>query len=163
MSAELNDAVEMPAMTGAEMQSTREYLGFTNKWLADKFTIGERRLFRMESDRERIPQFLVSFYDEALVATKEIVDELAAVYRRKVKANDSGAPVIFLTYRSDEAYADADESVPGIDQRFCARWHRMVGARLAERVPGLIVSYWDVDNMPELGQPGKPRPNQLMD
>jgi len=153
---------ELPAMTGAEMQSTREYLGFTNKWVADKFTISERRLYRMESDRERIPQFLVSFYDEVAVATKEAVTELAAVYRRKVKAGD-GEPVIFQTYRSDEAYAEADESVPGVDHRYCARWHRMVGARLAEQVPGLMVSYWDMNNVPQLGTPGVPKSVQQMD
>ena len=104
---------QLPAMTGAEMQATREYLGFTLQWIADKFAVGERRLHRMEADRERIPDFLVTFLDEAEAETKEIVTDLTAIYRRKVKAAEGTE--FFKTYRNDELYAEADDSVPGVD------------------------------------------------
>jgi hypothetical protein len=39
----------LPAMTGAEMQTTREFLGLTRGWLASDLQMGERRMMRMES------------------------------------------------------------------------------------------------------------------
>lgn len=141
----------LPAMTGAEMQATREYLGLTLAWLAEKFSLNERRLHRMEADRDRIPDFLVKYFDESAAYTDQLVSDLIAEYRRRVKGADG--TVFFKVFRKDDAYDEASNDVPGVNHNFPAKWHRIVGARVAEGAPGLILSYWDVDQAPVLPGP----------
>lgn len=134
---------ELPAMTGAELQATREFLGLSRSWLADKLQIRERRIMRMDADQEPIPPAMVSFLDEVTAETKAIFGDLVARYRREVKADEE--PVFFRTYRTDDLYqADVPES------KYPSRWHRMLAARLYDAVPGLVISYWDREDQPEL-------------
>jgi hypothetical protein len=118
----------LPAMTGAEMQCTREWLGIDRKWLSEHLVISDRRLARMEAGRESIPDAVVSTIDDIAEETKDMVHEMVADYRRKVKAGD-GAGVTLLTYRIDEEYHG----------KYTARWHRMLSARVADAVPGLVL------------------------
>ena len=129
----------LPAMTGAEMQATREFLGLTRGWLAADLQISERRMMRMEADKERIPDALVARLDEVAVAAKEEVTEMTARYRREAKRNP-GMDILVRTYKADEDYA-ATAGWPG----FPAKWHRMCCARVCEAVPGLVLTYRDTE------------------
>lgn len=124
--------VPLPAMTGAEMQATREFLGLSRSWLSEEMTMGERRMMRMEADKESIPDALVSKLDEIDAETKQEVTRLIAIYRREVK---SGREIVTLrTYRKDEEYSHAGGKYP-------AKWHRMMCARVVEAVPRLVLVY----------------------
>ena len=135
----MTENVALPAMTGAEMQMTREFLGLTRGWLADDLQMGERRMMRMEADKERIPDALVARLDEVAAYTKDVVSEMIAHYRRLSKRNRDD-DLFIRTYRTDEDYAEADDY-----QGFPAKWHRMCCARTCEAVQGLGVSYQDVE------------------
>jgi len=126
------DVMTLPAMTGAEMQTTREFLGLSLGWLSRHMTMNERRLMRMEAGQESIPDGLVAALDEISGETDELVSELIAKYRRQVKASED--TVTFGTFRTDKEAASADSKYP-------ARWHRMVCARVTQAVPGLVIFY----------------------
>lgn len=129
----------LPAMTGAEMQTTREFLGLTRGWLANDLQMGERRMMRMEADQERIPDALVSRLDDVAAHTKEVVSDMIARYRRAAKRNP-GEDLFIQTYKTDEGYAASSEWMG-----YPAKWHRMCCARVCEAVPGVILTYDDVD------------------
>jgi hypothetical protein len=122
----------LPAMTGAEMQVTREFLALSRGRLANHLVLNERRMLRMEAGQEQIPQVIVSTLDDIYEETKDEVQRLTAEYRRKVKA--SGDNVTIRTYRSDKEYWAAGGKYP-------SRWHRMVCGRLLGAVPGLVLVY----------------------
>lgn len=125
---------DLPAITAAEMQATREYLGLSNTWVANQLVINERRLVRMEAGQEpQIPQAVMTLLDEVYADAKETVERMVAMYRRKVKAAGD-EPVILYTYRTDRDYEDAGGKYP-------SRWHRHVCARVADAVPGLIIMH----------------------
>lgn len=126
---------DLPAMTGAEMQTAREFMGLTRGWLANDLQMGERRMMRMEAGQENIPDALVARLDEIAAHTKEVVSDLIAKYRRAVKRSP-GEDVFIQTYKTDEAFAESDDW-PG----YPAKWHRMCCARVADAVPGLIMTY----------------------
>lgn len=115
-------------MTAAELQATREYLGLTVRWLAEKLVVEERRLMRMEEGQEEIPMFLVSYLDDVYEETKDLVEEMVAQYRREVKSSGGGV-VALKTYRVESDYSG----------KYSARWHRQVCARVAAAVPGLVL------------------------
>jgi hypothetical protein len=106
---------ELPAMTGAELMCTREFLGIDRKWLADRLVINDRRLARMEAGKESIPDAVVSELDEIMATTTEIVRRLTAEYRRKVKSS-GGDDVPVATYRLDTDYSGQDME-PGVQQQ----------------------------------------------
>ena len=122
---------QLPAMTGAEMQTTRESLGLTLGWLSQHMTMNERRMMRMEAGQESIPDGLVARLDEIAAEASELVSDLIAKYRRMVKAAADGEPVTLTTYRTAKDY----------DSEYPARWHRMVCARVCQAVPGLVIVY----------------------
>ena len=125
---------ELPAMTACELQTTREFLGLSTSWIANKLVLNERRLVRMESGQEpNIPQVVVALLDDVYAETKETVERMIATYRRKMKAAD-GEPVPLYTYRTDIEYETAGGAFP-------SRWHRHVCARVADSVPGVMLIY----------------------
>lgn len=126
---------DLPAMTGAELRATREYLGLSTKWIADHLVIGERRIQRMESGKESIPQVIVDLIERIHAHTAELCEQLSATYRRKVKAS-GGASVLLPTYRVDRA-----SEVAGLE--YPSRWHRHVAARVASSCPGAVLTYID--------------------
>lgn len=136
----------LPAMTGAEMQTAREFLGLTRGWLADDLLINERRMMRMEADKERIPDAVVARLDEIAAQTKDHVSELIAKYRRLSKKHPDD-DLFIRSWRTDEDYEASAEY-----RGFPAKWHRMVCARVCEAVQGLGVTYREV---PEVQ--GEPR------
>ena len=126
---------ELPAMTGAEMQTYREFLGLSRGWLAQDLQMGERRMMRMEAGQERIPNALVSKLDDIAAYTRDTVTDMIAQYRRKSKRTP-GEDVFIRSYKTDEAYA----ATPGYSG-YPAKWHRMCCARVNEAVPGLVITY----------------------
>ena len=135
-----NEYPDLPAMTGAEMQVTREWLGLNRKWLSGHLQISERRLLRMEAEQESIPSGVVSFLDELNAHTKSVVDEQVAKYRRLVKTSDGD--VLYRTWR-DSTY----------EGEYCASWHRGVAARVADAVPQLVLTYWEREDQPVFHKP----------
>lgn len=131
---------DLPAMTGAEMQTAREFLGLTRGWLANDLQMGERRMMRMEAGQERIPDALVSKLDDVNAHTKDVVSDLIAKYRRAVKRSP-GEDVFIQTYKSDEAFAVSPDW-PG----YPAKWHRMCCARVMDAVPGVILTYDELED-----------------
>lgn len=131
-------------MTGAEFRIAREFLGLSTKWMAEYLSVNERELFRWEKSESPVPDGVAGEMDDLLEASNTIVRRLVQEYRRLVKEND-GDGVELLTFRKDEEYwlnIARDQSGVG-DKRFPARWHRMLCARVAAAVPGLIVDYWE--------------------
>lgn len=124
----------LPALSAAEMQTTREYLGLSTKWISEKLVLNERRLVRMENGQEPvIPPPVIKLLDDIYETTRDTVERMTAVYRRKVKAAGD-EPVILKTYRTDAEYTTAGGIYP-------SRWHRHVCARVAESIPSIIIMH----------------------
>jgi hypothetical protein len=133
---------EIPAMSPAELQTTREFLGLSTSWIAEKLVINKRRLVRMESGQEpSVPQAIITLLDEIHDETLESVERMVAANRRKAKA--STEPVVLLTYRTDKDYLAAGGKYP-------ARWHRHICARVADAVPNTVLMYTEPES-PDLG------------
>src|ERR1700757_1244731 len=118
-------------MTGIEMIVTKEFLGLSTGWIARRLVISDRRLRRMEAGEEHIPQAVITLLDDVYEETKSLVDRMSADYRRRVKASD-GDVVILYTYRTDEEFLAEGGYYP-------AKWHRLLCARVAAAVPGLVL------------------------
>lgn len=134
---------DLPAISAAELQATREYLGLSTAWMAKQLVINERRLIRMESGQEpQIPQVVMTLLDEVYADTKETVERMVALYRRKAKAAGD-EPIILYTYRVDRDYEEAGGKYP-------SRWHRHVCQRVADAVPQVVLMH-AIPEVPETG------------
>lgn len=130
--AEYTDPVGMPEderMTDAELKVIREYLGLTTRWLADHLGVAERTVHRWESGASPIPDGVRLEVERLEVATATAVG--AAVEA----CMDLPDPAV-VTYRTDEEYRARHP-----EPTWPASWHRAVVARVAEEVPGLVISY----------------------
>ena len=121
-------------MTAAEFRITREYLGLTTAWLADRLDVRERTVHRWEAGESPIPvrvgEDIEAIAAETAGLVGRLIDDCA-------DTPDRGA---LLTYRTDADYrAHYPESM------FPASWHRAVVARVRAQVPGLAVDYWAPD------------------
>lgn len=132
---EENDQLELPAMLPGELKSMREYLGLSTSWIAETLVIGERRIQRMETGQEPIITAVIDLIDTCHDEAKKLVDQMVAVYRRKVKAA-AGHPAMLPTYRTDAIGYTAGLKYP-------ARWHRHIAARVSDSCPGAIIVYTD--------------------
>jgi hypothetical protein len=131
-------------MTGAELQTTLEFLGLTPDWLATELNIDKRGVARMMADQRAIRVEVTTLVDNMASVTKRTVDRMIAKYRRQVKDTTDDV-ILVLTYRTDDLYRAADP-----DSEYPARWHRMVVARVCEAVPRLVPSYWELDDQPAI-------------
>lgn len=131
----ITDVDSLPALTPAELKSQREYLGLSTAWIADRLVIGERRIQRMETGQETIPDAVIALIDEVQADAKKMVEQMVAVYRRKVKAAE-GAPALLPTYRTDKISEEASKPYP-------SRFYRHVAARVADAAAGAIIVYSD--------------------
>jgi len=128
------------AMTGAELRTMREYLGLSSLWLARYLKVNERKVTRWEMGELPIPDGVAAEVDDLYDEANAKVDELVAKYRPIVQEH-SGQDVEIVTYRTDDEYwRETNQPGVGID-RLPARWHRMICARVADQVPGLVVVY----------------------
>lgn len=132
------DQPDIAAMTGAELRATREFLGLSTLWLARWLDVGERKLIRWESSELPIPGGVIGqiddLYEEAATEVARLVAELRPVVQRDGQS-------WLTTYRTDQEYwARTGQGELGND-RYPARWHRAICARVAEQVPGVVLTY----------------------
>jgi hypothetical protein len=130
----------VPAMTGAELQSIREYLGLSTKWLADYLEVGERKVMRWEDEEMQIPNPVTGLVDDLYQEADTLVRWLVAEYRWRVKCHD-GSGVVLKTYRTDRHFADSLRKKGYAMNPYPSRWHRMLCARVIDRVPGVVLEY----------------------
>ncbi len=117
-------------MTAAEFRVVREYLGLTTRWLADRLGVQERTVQRWEAGASPIPDGVRLAIEQLEADTAQYVDQAVQAL---LDLPDPG----LLTYRSD---ADYHQHHP--EQPWPASWHRATVARVAERVPALVIDYW---------------------
>lgn len=117
-------------MPSAELQSVREYLGLTNDALARMLSVNPRTLRSWESGREPIPRRVREEVEAIEHFTSQAVD---AIVDDLEDSHDS----IIAVVRTDDEFAleRPEEAARG----FTARWWRHVCARVARKVPGLII------------------------
>lgn len=134
-------AAFVPAMTGAELQAMREFLGLSRPWLAQYLNVGtERKIMRWEDGELSIPDPITGLVDDLYQEADQLVRWLTAEYRWKVKIND-GDGVMLKTYPTDKDFSRALKSAGYKGQPYPSRWHRMLCARVADRVPGVVLTY----------------------
>lgn len=128
----MDQPIIVAAMTGAEMRTTREYLGLSTNWLARWLNVGQRKIFRWEADELTIPNGVVGQLDD-------LYDEAAAIVELWVAWLRPQMPAKLVTWRTDEDYWQA---VPptGAD-RYPAQWHRAICARIIDQLPGIQLVY----------------------
>jgi signal recognition particle subunit SEC65 len=126
---------ELPGMTGAELKSAREFLGLSTQRLSEILNLrSDRRIMRMEKDQERVAKEVMDAVDEIYEETSALVRRLIDEYQPRVASGKD--EVVLHVYRSDQEYRHSVKK-PG----YSAAWHRMVAARVADAVPGLVLDY----------------------
>lgn len=118
-------------MTDAELRTIREHLGLTTRWVADHLGVAERSVHRWESGERDVPDGVRRQIEQWEIDTATTID------RAVIRLMDLPDPAV-ATYRSDEHYRQHEP-----DALWPASWHRATIARIAERVPGLIIAYRD--------------------
>lgn len=118
-------------MTAAEMRVVREHLGLTTRWLADHLQVAERTVHRWENGQIRVPDGVRVAIEHLEQLTAQHVDAAIAA------CNDARDPAL-ATYRTDQDYRRHHPEQP-----WPAEWHRAVCARVAQEVPGLVITYWE--------------------
>ncbi|GAB2695754.1 Aca2/YdiL-like domain-containing protein [Kitasatospora kifunensis] len=125
---------EIPPMSPAEFRVTREYLGLTGDWLADRLDVQPRTVRRWEQGMHPVPAGVQASLGGLSSKTD---DEVAAIV---AKLKDDPNPCL-ITYRSDDEYQDAEP-----EAEFPASWHRAIAARVAARVPGLRITFPELED-----------------
>ena len=130
----------LPAITGAEFRSMREYLGLSQGWMARYLMCDGRRLSRMENGGEDIPNRFAGRLDDVYEETAQVVSVLVAKYQDLLKTRSSGEATLSV-YRTDEEYRSDPKRKLDNGGKFSASWHRMVAQRVADAVPGVVLVY----------------------
>lgn len=115
-------------MTGAELQTIREYLGLTLDSLAGILGVRLDTVRRWESGRDPIPHRIPDEIAQLEAATATAVGELVAALK------DARDPAV-VVYRTDEQMHAARPDT----RHLGARWWRHVVARAAHEVPGVEI------------------------
>lgn len=127
------------AMTGAEMRTTREFLGLSAMCLALWLGVSERKVRRWEVEELPIPDGVAAEIGDLYEEAHEQVEKWIAITKKLIEASDGD--VELHTYRTDEDYWRASDQ-PGVGKmRLPASYHRMICARVADAVPGVVVTY----------------------
>ncbi len=117
-------------MNAAEIRCVREHLGLSHTELAGVLHVDVRSVRRWETGEQPISNINAS-------ALRKLVDITASTVRRHLIDLRGQAHPALVTYRSDQdMWADYPTFTP-----LPARWHRMLAARVAELVPGLVITY----------------------
>lgn len=127
-------AEQLPVITPAELKCMREYLGLSTSWMSEHLSCDERRLQRMEVGKQELPLAFMDAIDALYVETQDSVERLVTKYAAQLERRDG--PVVMKVYRTDDEYGEAVKHA-----RFPVRWHRQVAARVAERLPSLVLDY----------------------
>jgi len=129
---EYTDPPDMPEnewMTPAELKVVREYLGLSSAALAKYLGVSDRTVRHWEEGKYPIPCGVRLEIEKLEAFTAEFVASVVE------KVTDVPDPVV-VTYRTDKEYHSAHPEVP-----FPASWHRAAIARVAQKVPGLSITY----------------------
>ncbi len=137
MSAE--DIPEDERMTPAELRVIREYLGLAGEWLARELGVQERTWRRWEAGTSPIPDGVRLHIEDIEERTAQFVHEVVQ------QLMDLPDPAV-VTYRSDAEYRQAQPEL-----RWPATWHRALIARVAQEVPGLVVTYAPTEELRSAG------------
>lgn len=113
-------------MTGAEFRVVREFLGLTTAWMAAHLGVAERTVHRWEGGAAAVP-------DGVRLQVEQWETDTARTVDLGIESLPEGAGV--LTYRTDADYRAHE------DGQWTASWHRAVVARIAQKVPGLTITY----------------------
>jgi hypothetical protein len=135
----------VPAMTGAELQAIRELLGLSTRWLATYLDIGtdkngERKIMRWEDGIISIPDAISGLIEDLYQESVTLVDWLVAEFSWRLQ-QAGGDGVVLSTYRTDKDFSHALKRSGFKGQPYPSRWHRMLCARVMDRVPGLVLDY----------------------
>jgi transcriptional regulator with XRE-family HTH domain len=117
-------------LSAAAFRVTREHLGLTVDWVADRMGVQPRTVHRWEAGASPVPEGVRIELEDLATAASDTVAEWVA----KLRGQDQPS---IRTYRTD---ADYRRRVQG--GRLPASWHRAVVARVAQEVPGLAITYW---------------------
>lgn len=128
--SDLTDIDVDSPMTDAELRMVREFLGLTTRWLAEHFGVAERTVHRWESGDTPVP-------DDVREEMERLEAVTAATVTATIEALHDVRDVEIQTYRTDRDYRRHHPEQP-----WPASWHRAVVARVAQEVPGLVVTYW---------------------
>lgn len=117
-------------MHAAQIRATREYLGLSLAEFAAILEVDERSVRRWEIGEQPI-------HGHNAEGIRKLVTITANSVRRHVIYLRSRVDPVLITYRSNEdLWTDHPDFRP-----LPARWHRMLAARVAEHVPGLVITY----------------------
>lgn len=122
-------------MTPAEIRAVREHLGLSHTELAAVLAVDARSVRRWEMGTQDI-------HEDNVAAIRRIVDITATTVRRQVIALRGKHEPTIVTYRYDADMWDAYPKYAPLP----ARWHHIIAARVAEHVPGLVITYQPVAN-----------------
>jgi hypothetical protein len=118
-----------PAMSGAELRSTRELLGLSPVWMAHHLQASPRDFDFMERGREPVNQATADKVNALAEEASALVDELIQFHEKCAHKST------MITYKTDADFENAqhDQKVPWANRK-PVRWHHHVCARVAEQV-----------------------------
>lgn len=113
-------------MTGAELRSLTESLGFSVAWLSKRWRATESTIKNWMYGSHEIPPYIAKEINLMVDDTNDRLDQLTA----RLHPGDE-----LPTYRTDHEYRDA----VGEDAPYSASWHRTLCARAADEVDVKLV------------------------
>lgn len=116
-------------MTPAAFKTTRELLGLSDGWLADRLGVSSRTVRNWEAGKYPIPEGVAEELTELHTSTRREIE------RRVGDLRGEPAPTL-VTYRNDADFKAAEPQCP-----FPAAWHRAMIARVALEVPGARIAF----------------------
>lgn len=121
----------LPAVTftGAHLRILREGLGLGRADFADLLSTGSKMIANWESGRSNIPPGVIRDAQFHAAEMQRFVDD----YVRELASET--APIM-RTYSRDEDFRRDFPNLP-----YTAAWHRLIAARVRERVPGVRIIY----------------------
>lgn len=122
-------------MNSAEIRAIRESLGLSQEELATFLAGDVRSVRRWDTGQEPI-------HDDNADSIRRLVDITNTTVRQKViNLRRQSNPAIVIYRSDDDMWADHPALAP-----LPARWHRIIAARVAEHVPGLVITYAPIAN-----------------
>lgn len=115
-------------MSGAELQTVREYLGLTIESMAGMLSVNPRTFRAWESGKDPIPYRVPDEVAQIEAYTAQAVGELVAAL------NDARDLVVEVYRRDEDMHAARPDTA-----HLPARWWRHVVARAAHEVPGVEI------------------------
>lgn len=126
------NATATGVMTGAELRSTRELLGFSPTWISRHLGIAEREYVLMERGRSPVYKPIARKIETLAIEASDLVDGL--IDKAEEDLNKGGKSVLH-TYETDADYEFAQRSQGlSLEDQKPVRWHHHICARVADEV-----------------------------